>query len=113
MTLSEIKSSVQTHHGMLSVDLLVVKQMRSPSVQKCIEGQSIGPRGGEVLDIHASVVLRVLLAPSQQRFLQIALVQLGHSRLEVIDLKPEDDAPDKTQSQLLVSVHDALAGHAH
>lgn len=48
-----------------------VHYVRSEVVQQGTEGQPIPPGGGEVGDLHATVVLGDLAAPGQQRLARV------------------------------------------
>lgn len=56
-------------------------------VEEGIEGQTVPPAGGEVVDVHALVSLRALSAPCQQGPLKVGLSKVIHHILHhVLDL---------------------------
>lgn len=57
-------------------------------VQDGVEGQAVGPAGGEVEHVDLRVRARALPHPAQQDLLAVGLLQVGHDVLhDVFDLK--------------------------
>ena len=112
LLLGSFKCVVEVVHCIGLGQLLVLNQVGSVLVDDGIEGQTISPGGREVSNIDIVVASRLDLAPQQEGVLGgpglLALLLVDG---DLLDLEPQDDRPDETQSQPRVSVYDVVRAH--
>jgi hypothetical protein len=80
----------------------LTNQIRSMSVNDCVERQTVAPRCREVTNIDVLVAGSFHLTPKQQSVLSgLCLFVVDLFDGDVLDLESQDDCPNQTQVKLL------------